>query len=152
MGTQTQQDKAGNKYEVKPQYEELSKQSINWKLKSRLYTTHIQSAGGNHRSVIIRARQPITVNSRHNVAPNQQKSISSNLLFSFRKIQQQQLNTNRTKTFKTTPSNLSKRRRSNHQQTTALAQAKQLRADNSSLYKAIYLLVARKHSKRRRIY
>ncbi|KZT76071.1 mediator-associated protein 1-like [Dorcoceras hygrometricum] len=26
MGTQTQQDKAGNKYEVKPQYEELSKQ------------------------------------------------------------------------------------------------------------------------------
>ncbi|KZV14261.1 hypothetical protein F511_43827 [Dorcoceras hygrometricum] len=26
MGTQTQQDKAGNKYEVKPQYEKLSKQ------------------------------------------------------------------------------------------------------------------------------
>ncbi|KZV47487.1 hypothetical protein F511_33327 [Dorcoceras hygrometricum] len=49
-------------------------------------------------------------------------------------------------------SNLSKRCRSNHQQTTALAQAKQPRADNSSLYKAIYLLVARKHSKRRRIY
>ncbi|KZV49823.1 hypothetical protein F511_43290 [Dorcoceras hygrometricum] len=32
MGTQTQQDKAGNKYEVKPQYEELSKQPISrWK-------------------------------------------------------------------------------------------------------------------------
>ncbi|KZV42420.1 hypothetical protein F511_12646 [Dorcoceras hygrometricum] len=32
MGTQTQQNKAGNKYEVKPQYEELSKQPISrWK-------------------------------------------------------------------------------------------------------------------------
>ncbi|KZV56651.1 GHMP kinase (ISS) [Dorcoceras hygrometricum] len=50
MGTQTQQDKAGNKYEVKPQYEELSKH---------------QSAGGNHRSVIIGARQPITARWRH---------------------------------------------------------------------------------------
>ncbi|KZV27879.1 hypothetical protein F511_37405 [Dorcoceras hygrometricum] len=36
MGTQTQKDKAGNKYEVKPQYEELSKQ---------LYLQNILSAG-----------------------------------------------------------------------------------------------------------
>ncbi|KZV36874.1 hypothetical protein F511_18047 [Dorcoceras hygrometricum] len=35
-------------------------QSINWQLISSLYTTHSQSAGGNHRSVIIGARQPIT--------------------------------------------------------------------------------------------
>ncbi|KZV54148.1 hypothetical protein F511_09983 [Dorcoceras hygrometricum] len=35
-------------------------QSINWQIKSSLYTTHGQSAGGNHRSVIIGARQPIT--------------------------------------------------------------------------------------------
>ncbi|KZV51337.1 hypothetical protein F511_12032 [Dorcoceras hygrometricum] len=40
-------------------------QSINWQLKSSLYTTHSQSAGGNHRSVIIGARQPITARWRH---------------------------------------------------------------------------------------
>ncbi|KZV31489.1 inositol-1,4,5-triphosphate-5-phosphatase [Dorcoceras hygrometricum] len=45
--------------------QKLLDQSINWKLKSRLYTTHIQSAGGNHRSVIIGARQPITARWRH---------------------------------------------------------------------------------------
>ncbi|KZV38337.1 hypothetical protein F511_22539 [Dorcoceras hygrometricum] len=76
--------KAGNKYEVKPQYEELSKQ-INMQhainqcyecmrlskeisqldrcnnrqiISCRLYTTVYQP--GNHRSVIIGARQPIT--------------------------------------------------------------------------------------------
>ncbi|KZT75757.1 phenylalanyl-tRNA synthetase [Dorcoceras hygrometricum] len=76
--------KAGNKYEVKPQYKELSKQinmqhainqcyecmrlskeigqldqCINRKIiSSHLYTTVYQP--GNHRSVIIGARQPIT--------------------------------------------------------------------------------------------
>ncbi|KZV54701.1 hypothetical protein F511_05082 [Dorcoceras hygrometricum] len=76
--------KAGNKYEVKPQYEELSKQinmqhaikqcyecmrlskeisQLGWCnnqqiISCRLYTTVYQP--GNHRSVIIGARQPIT--------------------------------------------------------------------------------------------
>ncbi|KZV27819.1 hypothetical protein F511_38005 [Dorcoceras hygrometricum] len=82
--TDPNKTKAGNKYEVKPQYEELSKQ-INMQhaknqcyecmrlskeigqlgqcinrqnISSRLYTTVYQP--GNHRSVIIGARQPIT--------------------------------------------------------------------------------------------
>ncbi|KZV33705.1 pentatricopeptide repeat-containing protein mitochondrial [Dorcoceras hygrometricum] len=82
--TDPNKTKAGNKYEVKPQYEELSKQ-INMQhainqcyecmrlskeisqldrcnnrqiLSCRLYTTVYQP--GNHRSVIIGARQPIT--------------------------------------------------------------------------------------------
>ncbi|KZV53670.1 hypothetical protein F511_38948 [Dorcoceras hygrometricum] len=82
--TDPNKTKAGNKYEVKPQYEELSKQ-INMQhainqcyecmrlskeisqlgqynnrqiISCRLYTTVYQP--GNHRSVIIRARQPIT--------------------------------------------------------------------------------------------
>ncbi|KZV15648.1 dnaJsubfamily C member 21-like [Dorcoceras hygrometricum] len=82
--TDPNKTKAGNKYEVKPQYEELSKQ-INMQhvinqcyecmraakeisqlgqcinrqnISGRLYTTVNQP--GNHRSVIIGARQPIT--------------------------------------------------------------------------------------------
>ncbi|KZV52768.1 transcription regulator [Dorcoceras hygrometricum] len=38
----------------------IARPVYNWKITSSLYTTHSQSAGGNHRSVIIGARQPIT--------------------------------------------------------------------------------------------
>ncbi|KZV48697.1 hypothetical protein F511_16896 [Dorcoceras hygrometricum] len=61
MGTQTQQDKAGNKYEVKPQYEELSKQ-----------------LGGRHSHPVVTAptialdfSDTTQQSASHNVAPNQ---------------------------------------------------------------------------------
>ncbi|KZV19345.1 hypothetical protein F511_23119 [Dorcoceras hygrometricum] len=70
MGTQTQQDKAGNKYEVKPQYEELSKQ-----------------LGGRHSHLVVTAptialdfSDTTQQSASHNVAPNQilNKDTSSN--------------------------------------------------------------------------
>ncbi|KZV37551.1 myb-like protein X-like [Dorcoceras hygrometricum] len=81
MGTQTQQDKAGNKYEVKPQYEELSKQinmqhTINQCYECmRLSRT---SLGGRHSNPVVHTptialdlsgttQQPAS----HNMAPNQ---------------------------------------------------------------------------------
>ncbi|KZV41846.1 hypothetical protein F511_29046 [Dorcoceras hygrometricum] len=62
-----------------------------------------------------------------------QKSISSNLPFSFRKIQQQRLNNNRTKTLQndTVPTYLNDAVATTSRQ--QLSQAKQPRADNSSL-------------------
>ncbi|KZV47781.1 pleiotropic drug resistance protein 7 [Dorcoceras hygrometricum] len=61
MGTQTQQDKAGNKYEVKPQYEELSKQ-----------------LGGRHSNLVVTTPTialdfsgTTQQSASHNVAPNQ---------------------------------------------------------------------------------
>ncbi|KZV55777.1 hypothetical protein F511_17348 [Dorcoceras hygrometricum] len=61
MGTQTQQDKAGNKYEVKPQYEELSKQ-----------------LGGRHSNPVVTTptialdfSDTAQQSASHNVAPNQ---------------------------------------------------------------------------------
>ncbi|KZV22874.1 hypothetical protein F511_18508 [Dorcoceras hygrometricum] len=61
MSTQTQQDKAGNKYEVKPQYEELSKQ-----------------LGGRHSNPVVTAptialdfSDTTQQSTSHNVAPNQ---------------------------------------------------------------------------------
>ncbi|KZV55824.1 hypothetical protein F511_12218 [Dorcoceras hygrometricum] len=66
MGTQTQQDKAGNKYEVKPQYEELSKQ-----------------LGGRHSHPVVTAptialdfSDTTQQSASHNVAPNQIPSSS----------------------------------------------------------------------------
>ncbi|KZV49474.1 hypothetical protein F511_27527 [Dorcoceras hygrometricum] len=61
MGTQSQQDKAGNKYEVKPQYEELSKQ-----------------LGGRHSNPVVTTptialdfSDTTQQSASHNVAPNQ---------------------------------------------------------------------------------
>ncbi|KZV33321.1 dihydroxy-acid dehydratase, mitochondrial [Dorcoceras hygrometricum] len=61
MGTQTQQDKAGNKYEVKPQYEQLSKQ-----------------LGGRHSNPVVTTptialdfSDTTQQSASHNVAPNQ---------------------------------------------------------------------------------
>ncbi|KZV28196.1 hypothetical protein F511_24454 [Dorcoceras hygrometricum] len=188
--TDPNKTKAGNKYEVKPQYEELSKQ-LGGRHSNPVVTTptialdfsgttqqsashnvapnqqfttskhshvHAQTAkscsirtfllnlpnrfppGSNHAAGHFPEAE-ICYNTANILAQSQhksilQKSISSNLHFSLRKIQQQQptkaIAQNKSKRHR---SNLSKRRRSNHQQTTALAQAKQPRADNSSLYK-----------------
>ncbi|KZV18486.1 carboxyl-terminal-processing peptidase 1, chloroplastic [Dorcoceras hygrometricum] len=220
MGTQTQQDKAGNKYEVNPQYEELSKQippgsnhaaghfleaeicfntanilakfliiiTINLLpesnpnsthlrrlrlLKNRAQTTRIahpkaHASRRTHAQTFLKGFEVqqlrVSTSSANQVlkwVANERakqgefsatkisrnkgwiRSLSAAIFpFSYRKIQQQQLNNNRTKMLQndTVPTYINDAAATTSRQ--QLSQAKQPRADNSSLYKAIYLLTA----------
>ncbi|KZV53494.1 mediator-associated protein 1-like [Dorcoceras hygrometricum] len=81
MGTQTQQDKAGNKYEVKPQYEELSKQINMQHAINQCYECMRaikESLGGRHSNPVVTTptialdfSDTSQQSASHNVAPNQ---------------------------------------------------------------------------------
>ncbi|KZV53493.1 membrane-bound transcription factor site-1 protease-like [Dorcoceras hygrometricum] len=81
MGTQTQQDKAGNTYEVKPQYEELSKQINMQHAINQCYECMRaikESLGGRHSNPVVTTptialdfSDTTQQSASHNVAPNQ---------------------------------------------------------------------------------
>ncbi|KZV52535.1 hypothetical protein F511_27065 [Dorcoceras hygrometricum] len=157
MGTQTQQDKAGNKYEVKPQYEELSKQ-----------------LGGRHSNPVVTT---LTIaldfldttqqSTSHNVAPNQLPNqyqlkehfsrspapprMSKNEGWNQRekgnrtRRRSKQKHSRKALQYDTVPIYLNDAV-AQYQQTTAFAQEKQPSADHRSISKTFYLLVTRKLS------
>ncbi|KZV28610.1 ammonium transporter 1 member 2-like [Dorcoceras hygrometricum] len=78
--------------------------------------------------------------------------LSAAALYSLRKISSNDKITNRTKTLQNDTVPTYQNDAVANTSCQQFSQAKQPRADNSYLFKTIYLLVARNHSKRRRIY
>ncbi|KZV42316.1 hypothetical protein F511_40857 [Dorcoceras hygrometricum] len=88
MGTQTQQDKAGNKYEVKPQYEELSKQ-LGGRHSNPVVTTptialDFQVRLGHHSDDSVGLSGATQQSTSHNVVPNQKLKLLNSAVSRFR--------------------------------------------------------------------